>query len=264
MADFIAVNNWLPKYIHRVARVRTMNDRCPDQVLFIARTLFISIAWTKRSSLFLPFVCTESVSSDTSFSSPFLRRDLPLFASRETTPWQAFRFVRGLCWPSIALRGDDRFWRRARTGAGTLGIRMIQVWRSLMYPILSPRILPSIGIVTRRELLINNFLLSKAFRNTGALSLRNRETTWLAIFSPDFSRATHPREDQHAFVPVLIKFLRRNNTGPPRSRAIIKENESSFSGVREASLIGNRSDRAEDNSHGRTKPGDIRAWHRWA
>lgn len=31
-----------------------------------------------------------------------------------------------------------------------------------------------------------------------------------------------------------------------------------------ASLIGNRSDRAEDNSHGRTKGRDIRAWHRWA
>lgn len=29
-----------------------------------------------------------------------------------------------------------------------------------------------------------------------------------------------------------------------------------------ASLIGNRSDRAEDNSHGRTKGRDIRAWHR--
>lgn len=94
-----------------------MNDRCPDQVLFIACTLFISIAWTTLSPspsypLALPTPRYIPV--------PFFPRYQPSAASllaRETTPWQAFRFLRGLCWPALWAPGHSLGYARLKPSA---------------------------------------------------------------------------------------------------------------------------------------------------
>lgn len=96
-----------------------MNDRCPDQVLFIARSLFISIAWTMVHSLSLSRSLAVFISFPpfwfTSFLS-FLFFSLSPFEVFESSPREQPLDKTSDLYEdyvdlgiSIAFEGDNRF-----------------------------------------------------------------------------------------------------------------------------------------------------------